>query len=149
MSRRPARLRARRPWARVVQSSAFVRKELVEIIRQPRLPVSVGITVDDEYSANLKLSAVRSDSPAAIAGLEVADIITNFGGVKLTPANFLKTLAGYKPGDRVALTVQHNGRVVQTSLVLGEPTLFDYRIEEIKNAPAEVKALRTTWMNGK
>jgi len=121
----------------------------LRFIRQPRLPVSVGITVDDEYSANLKLSAVRSDSPAAIAGLEVADIITNFGGVKLTPANFLKTLAGYKPGDRVALTVQHNGRVVQTSLVLGEPTLFDYRIEEIKNAPAEVKALRTTWMNGK
>jgi ABC-2 type transport system permease protein len=30
-------LRAHRPWARVVQSSAFVRKELVEIIRQPRL----------------------------------------------------------------------------------------------------------------
>src|SRR6476659_5111928 len=37
MSRRPARLRAHRPWSRVVQSSAFVRKELVEIVRQPRL----------------------------------------------------------------------------------------------------------------
>src|SRR6476659_6307025 len=37
MSRRPARLRAHRPWSRVVQSSAFVRKELAEIIRQPRL----------------------------------------------------------------------------------------------------------------
>ena len=37
VSRRPARLRAHRPWSRVVQSSAFVRKELVEIIRQPRL----------------------------------------------------------------------------------------------------------------
>ena len=118
-------------------------------MRQPRLPVSVGITVDDEYSANLKLSAVRPDSPAAIAGLEVADIITSFGGLKLTPANFLKTLARYKPGDRVALTVQHNGRVVQTSLVLGEPTLFDYRIEEIKSASVEVKALRGAWMNGK
>ena len=37
MSRRPPRLRARRPWARVIQGSAFVRKELVEIARQPRL----------------------------------------------------------------------------------------------------------------
>ncbi len=37
MSRRPPRLRAHRPWSRIVQSSAFVRKELVEIIRQPRL----------------------------------------------------------------------------------------------------------------
>ena len=37
MSRQPDRLRARRPWAPIVQSSAFVRKELVEIVRQPRL----------------------------------------------------------------------------------------------------------------
>ena len=37
MSRRPRSLRARRPWARLVQSSAFVRKELAEIVRQPRL----------------------------------------------------------------------------------------------------------------
>jgi ABC-2 type transport system permease protein len=37
VSQQPTRLRAQRPWSRVVQSSAFVRKELVEIIRQPRL----------------------------------------------------------------------------------------------------------------
>jgi ABC-2 type transport system permease protein len=37
MSKRPPHLRASRPWARVIQSSAFVRKELVEIFRQPRL----------------------------------------------------------------------------------------------------------------
>jgi ABC-2 type transport system permease protein len=37
VSRRPVRLRAHRPWARVIQSLAFVRKELAEIIRQPRL----------------------------------------------------------------------------------------------------------------
>ena len=121
----------------------------LRFVREPRLPVSVGITVDDEYSANLKISAIRPDSPAANAGLEVADIITSFGGLKLTPANFLKTIARYKPRDRVALTVQRNGRVVQMTLVLDEPTIFDYRIEEIKNAPGEVKALRGAWMNGK
>ena len=37
VSSRPPRLRASRPWARVIQASAFVRKELVEIARQPRL----------------------------------------------------------------------------------------------------------------
>ena len=37
MSRRPPHLRASRPWARIIQSSAFVRKELIEILRQPRL----------------------------------------------------------------------------------------------------------------
>src|SRR5437773_4485059 len=66
----------------------------LRFVREPRLPVSVGITVDDEYSANLKISAIRPDSPAANAGLEVADIITSFGGLKLTPANFLRRLGG-------------------------------------------------------
>src|SRR5215218_7022368 len=37
MSRRPGSLHAHRPWSRVIQSSAFVRKELAEILRQPRL----------------------------------------------------------------------------------------------------------------
>ena len=30
-------LRVRGPWAAVIQCSAFVRKELAEIVRQPRL----------------------------------------------------------------------------------------------------------------
>src|SRR5437867_10592176 len=34
----------------------------LRFVRERRLPVSVGITVDDEYSANLKISAVRLDS---------------------------------------------------------------------------------------
>ncbi|HEV2717497.1 MAG TPA: PDZ domain-containing protein, partial [Terriglobales bacterium] len=121
----------------------------LRLVRQPRLPVSVGITADDEYEANLKLSDVRPNSPAEAAGLEAGDIITSFGGLKLTPANFLKTFARYKPGNRVAVTIERDGRVMQIALVLGEPAIFDYRIEENPNAPAEAKRLRAAWLNGK
>lgn len=121
----------------------------LRFVREPRLRVSIGITADDEYEANLKVAGMRSDSPAAAAGLEVGDIITTFGGVKLTPENFLKTLARYKPGDRVLLTLQRNSHSMQATLVLGEPTIFNYRIEEVKGGPVEAKALRAAWLNGK
>jgi ABC-2 type transport system permease protein len=58
MSRRdrpaPPVRRAHRPWARVVQSSAFVRKELVEILRQPRL---IGLLVVGPFALLLLFGA--------------------------------------------------------------------------------------------
>jgi ABC-2 type transport system permease protein len=59
MSRRdrPVR-RVRRPWVRVVQSSAFVRKELVEILRQPRL---IGLLVVGPFALLLLFGAGYRD----------------------------------------------------------------------------------------
>jgi hypothetical protein len=38
---------------------------------------------------------------------------------------------------------------VQTAITLGEPQILNYRIEEMKDAPAETKALRASWLSGK
>ena len=121
----------------------------LRFFREARQPVAVGVSVDEEITANLKIVGVRPDSPAASAGLEVGDIITNFGGIKLTPDTFINRLARYKPGDRVNVTLRRGQRTIQTSITLSEPQIFNYRIEEIKDASAEVKALRAAWMNGK
>ena len=120
----------------------------LRFVREARQPVSVGISFDEETAINLKISGVRPDSPAANAGLEAGDIITSFGGLRLTPGSFIKTLAHYKPGDRVALTVKRDQRTIQKSITLGEPQIFNYRIEEIKDAPAAARALRAAWMKG-
>jgi len=40
----------------------------------------------------------------------------------------------YKPGDRVAVTVQRGRRTMQMSIVLGPPQVSTYRIEELTNA---------------
>jgi len=127
---------------------AFARVGL-RFVREPRTPVNVGISADESDKANYTIGRVRPDSPAADAGLEVGDKILFFGGLKLTPTNFLKLLGRYKPGDRVALIVQRGPRTLQISITLGEPQILNYRIEEMMDAPAETKGLRVAWLNGK
>jgi predicted metalloprotease with PDZ domain len=121
----------------------------LRFVHEQRLPVSVGISADESDPNNFKVARVRPGSPASDAGLEIGDMINTFGGMKLTPGNLLKVLSRYKPGDRVVLTVQRGRRAIQITIVLGAPQVLDYRIEEIADAPAEAKALRAAWLNGK
>ena len=118
----------------------------LRFLREPQQPVSVGIGSDENDLNNFKLSRVRPGSPASDAGLEIGDTINTFGGVRLTPGNLLKVLSHYKPGDRVALSVQRGRRIIQISLVLGPPQVLSYRIEEMTNAAVESKALRAAWL---
>jgi predicted metalloprotease with PDZ domain len=121
----------------------------LRFVREPRGPVTVGITADESEKTNFKIASVRPISPAAAAGLEDGDIITLFGGTRLTPGNLLKTAGRYKPGDRVPVVVQRDGKPMRLTITMGPPQLFDYRIEENPSAPAEAKAMRAAWLSGK
>jgi hypothetical protein len=76
-------------------------------------------------------------------------VISIFGGVKLTPANLTRTVSRYKPGDRVALVVQRGDKTLNLTITMGEPVLFNYRIEEDPRASVEAKAIRAPWLSGK
>ena len=121
----------------------------LRLVSEPRQPVSIGISADETDTTNLKLAQVRPNSPAAEAGWEAGDKLLSIGGMRLTPANFLKIVSRYKPGDRVNATLQRGGRPIQTTIIMGEPQLMNYRIEEIAGAPSEAKTLRAAWLNGK
>jgi predicted metalloprotease with PDZ domain len=121
----------------------------LRLIRESRQPVTLGISADEDETAKFKIASVRPASPAEAAGLEVGDTILSFGDVKITPANFIATLSKFKPGDRVKASVQRGRDTIQIPITLGAPQVFDYRIEEIKDAPAEARALREAWLNGK
>ncbi|MGZ5480648.1 MAG: M61 family metallopeptidase [Pyrinomonadaceae bacterium] len=121
----------------------------LRFIREPRGPVTVGIAPDESEKTNFKIASVRPNSPAAAAGLEEGDVIASFGGIRLTPANFVKTVSRYKPGDRLPVVLQRGGKVIRLTITMGEPLLFNYRIEENPSASAQAKAMRAAWLNGR
>jgi predicted metalloprotease with PDZ domain len=121
----------------------------LRLVRSAAAPVSIGITGDEEETTNFKIAVVRPDSPAAAADLQAGDVIATFGSTKLSPDNFFKVLARYKPGDRVVVNIVRDGHAMNKEIILGAPQIFDYRIEEDPNASVNAKALRTAWLTGK
>ena len=121
----------------------------LRFVREPRSPVTVGIGADESERTNFKIGSVLPNSPASEAGLQEGDVITSFGGAKLNPGNLLRTISRYKPGDRVAVVMSRGGKVTRMNLVMGQPLLFNFRIEEMPNASVEAKALRRAWLTGR
>jgi predicted metalloprotease with PDZ domain len=92
---------------------------------------------------------VRNNSPAEDAGLQSNDEIVSLAEKKSDEDSWRKTLARFKPGDSVPVTVKRDRRTIKTNLVLGQPERFDYKIEETTGCDAEQKALRAAWLSGK
>jgi len=109
-------------------------------------PFDAGLSIEFEERTGM-IENVRNGSPAEDAGLQAGDEIVSFGGRELTK-QWLKTLARYKSGDSVPITVKRDRRTIKTNVVLKEPERFNYRIEESSSATADQKALRTAWLKG-
>ncbi|MGC1274699.1 MAG: M20/M25/M40 family metallo-hydrolase [Planctomycetaceae bacterium] len=71
----------------------------------------------------LKINGTSSDtSPAAKAGLQAGDVITQFGDLAIADIQGLAdALRTYKPGDKVKVTVHRGGKSVTMDVVLGAP----------------------------
>lgn len=103
--------------------------------QQPYLGVSyIPLTADvaNEYnlsvqngafiapSSNPSSPSVIAGSPAAAAGLQNNDIITQVNGVSIGQANSLTSLLDqYSPGNQVSLTVLRNGQTLHINVTLG------------------------------
>jgi serine protease Do len=82
-----------------------------DIAASYNLPVQWGVYV----------TKVAAGSPAGNAGLQVDDIITSIGDVKMDEThNYLNVLYTYKPGDLVTLGVMRGGQEITLQIVLGE-----------------------------
>ena len=115
---------------------------------QARQPFSAGIGIDWEVKGALTIAVVRPNSPAEDAGLQADDEIVSLGKKNVARENFLVSLARYKQGDRVPVTVKRDRQTIQATLLLGAPDRFEYRIEERKDATPQQKALRAAWLKG-
>ena len=126
------------------EALAFVGMHLVR--EQAREPFNAGIGIDWEETNKLTIRSVRNDSPAEDAGLQEGDQIVSLGRKNISRENWLVTLARYKEGDRVPITVKRDRRTIQTMIILREPERFEYRIEERKDATVAQKGLRAIWL---
>jgi predicted metalloprotease with PDZ domain len=108
-------------------------------------PFNAGLSIEvDELAI---VDNVRNYSPAETAGLQKGDEIVSLAGRKVTK-DWLKTLARYKKGERIAVVVRRDRRTLKKEIVLGEPDRYEYRIEEVSNATDEQRKVRTAWLSG-
>jgi predicted metalloprotease with PDZ domain len=121
---------------------------LALVREQARQPFNAGIGIDQDDAESLTIGVIRPKSPAEEAGLQEGDEIISLGRKTISRENFLVALSRFKQGDNVPITVKRNRRTIQTTLLLGAPERFEYRITERKDATPEQKALRDAWLKG-
>ena len=77
----------------------------------------------DESKDGLKLSDVRDGGPASRAGLKGGDKILRVGGKPIgTIYDYMESLKGYKPGDKVDVVVKREGKEITLPVSLSGPT---------------------------
>ena len=81
----------------------------------------LGVQTQNASRSGAQVAAVTSGGPAAGAGIQAGDVITQFGGKAIGDASALSSLVdGYKPGDSVQLKLTRNGATKTLSVKLGE-----------------------------
>ena len=120
------------------EAFAYVGLRLVKT--QAKDPYDLGLSVQLGPTRQVMITNVRNNSPAENAGLQAGDVIISFAGKE--------PLARLKAGESLPVTVKRDRLTIKTNIVVGEPEVFDYRIEEKPDATVEHKALRAAWLKG-
>lgn len=128
------------------EALAYVGLRLVK--KQAQEPYDAGLSIAVK-NGKAVIESVVNNSPAENAGLQQNDEIITLGGKPFAEDSWRKTLASFKPGDSVPITVKRYRQTINANIVMGQPERFEYTIEEKSDATAEEKALRAAWLNGK
>ena len=81
------------------------------------------IGVSNNNSESTVITAVRPDSPADAAGLQVGDTVTHFSGQRVTSFNELVMLVQMRhPGERVTIRVERDGGPREFVVRIGDRT---------------------------
>ncbi|MGC8639853.1 MAG: M28 family peptidase [Isosphaeraceae bacterium] len=85
------------------------------------MSVTLGVMPDygDEAKNGMKLSDVRPGGPAAKAGIKGGDSIIRIGGKPVaTIYDYMESLRGYKPGDKLDVVVRRDGKEIKLQVDL-------------------------------
>jgi predicted metalloprotease with PDZ domain len=121
----------------------------LRLLRTPASePYTAGIVTDRQDSQTLRLGAIRTGSPAENSGLQQGDVLLSIGGTQVSRGNWRSVLNRYKQGDRVPVSIRRFHRMMDLTIQLGPPDVYDYKIEEASGASSEAKRLRAAWLEG-
>ncbi|HXS01913.1 MAG TPA: PDZ domain-containing protein [Pyrinomonadaceae bacterium] len=116
----------------------------LRLVKTAKEPADAGLWIEFQDRKAI-VSVVMNNSPAEDAGLQAKDQIVSLAGTNVGE-DWQKTLARFKPGDSVPVTVKRDRQTIKANLVLRQPERFDYKIQERPDATAEQKALRAAWL---
>ena len=85
-----------------------------------RFKVTLGIMPDYSFQdGGLKVDGVSDNRPAALAGVQIGDVIIQLGDYKISGIqSYMDALGKFSPGDKTNVTVQRNGKPVTMPIVL-------------------------------
>lgn len=111
-----------------ISSATTIIDQLIEYqtVKRPYIGI-VGSSVDSATAKRYNLpegiyvESVEENSPASLAGLQQADIITKIEGQEVKSVNELNKIKyTYNIGDTVKLTIYRNGETLDLNIVLAE-----------------------------
>ncbi len=98
-----------------VTEEAQAALSLAEVDQRPFL----GINIRNQGSDAPVEIFVDEGGPAAVAGLQNADIITAIDGETVTTGSIAEVLAGYDPGDVIEISAQRGDEMLEIAVELG------------------------------
>jgi len=102
-----------------VNTVRAIAKEIVEKGKVER--GWLGVSVSQNEDGPVEITIVEPDSPADKAKLMESDVLVRIEGVELdSPETLVKEIRKRKPGDKVKITVERNGRSLDLDVKLGE-----------------------------
>jgi predicted metalloprotease with PDZ domain len=81
--------------------------------------IGVRVVQVDGEDAEVSITYVWPDSPAAEAGLVQGDLVVAVNGVRISPEQFRSMTRRLLPGDPISLTLENNGQARDVTLVAG------------------------------
>ena len=95
----------------------------VDTVPEIRIPDFPDIEPDTDtpfaWEIGAEITVVVKDSPAEAAGLEIGDMILAVDGESLAASDLAEIISNYDPGDRVELTILHDGAEEIVEVKLG------------------------------
>ena len=96
----------------------------------------------------VRVESVDPGSSAEKAGLQSGDILLKMNGVELPVTPDLE-LVYFKPGQKVAFTVQRGTRILEVAFLLGSKRATVYKVEEMPHPTQAQLEVRAGWLKGK